>query len=154
MNDNDWSTRFDDLEKLNLIEMEDAFYDDALYFKDPDGLNQIFDDLEEQNLSYINKIQEVEQQLEAMDDRRLKLSTRLELEKLKQEQSQTKVMSVISEAMQNLENLQKNSSGMQVMERPTVIASNGKLPAAKQVDFIKLVDELHVKICGVWRELE
>jgi hypothetical protein len=36
-------------------------------------------------LSYINKIQEVEQQLEAMDDRRLKLSTRLELEKLKQE---------------------------------------------------------------------
>jgi hypothetical protein len=43
---------------------------------------------------------------------------------------------------------------MQVMERPTVIASNGKLPAAKQVDFIKLVDELHVKICGVWRELE
>jgi len=56
-------------------------------------------------LSYINKIQEVEQQLESMDDHRLKLSTRLELEKAKQEASQTKVMSVITEAMQNLENL-------------------------------------------------
>ena len=36
--------------------MQDAYYQDDLYFDDPDGLNQIFDDLEEQNLSYINKI--------------------------------------------------------------------------------------------------
>jgi len=39
MNDNDWSQRFDDLEKLNLVEMEDAFYTDDLYFTNPDGLN-------------------------------------------------------------------------------------------------------------------
>jgi len=40
------------------------------------------------------------------------------------------------------------------MERPTVIPTNGKLGPAKPVDFNKLVDELHVKICSVWRELE
>jgi len=67
--------------------MKDQFYQDEPYFKDPDGLNQIFDDLQEQNLSYINKIQEVEQQLEVVEYRRIKLSKRLELEKSKQEQS-------------------------------------------------------------------
>jgi len=65
--------------------MKDGFYQDEPYFKDPDGLNQIFDDLQEQNLSYINKIQEVEQQLEVVEYRRIKLSKRLELEKSKQE---------------------------------------------------------------------
>jgi len=67
--------------------MKDQFYQDEPYFKDPDGLNQIFDDLQEQNLSYINKIQEVEQQLEVVEYRRIKLSQRLELEKSKQEGS-------------------------------------------------------------------
>lgn len=134
--------------------MKDQFYQDEPYFKDPDGLNQIFDDLQEQNLSYINKIQEVEQQLEVVEYRRIKLSKRLELEKSKQEQSQTKVESTINDALQNLDNLKKNSSGMQVMERPTVITANGKFATPKPVDFNNLVDQLHVGICKVWRRLE
>lgn len=39
MTDADWSIRFHQLLKLNLIEMPDNYYQDDLYFDDPDGLN-------------------------------------------------------------------------------------------------------------------
>jgi hypothetical protein len=140
--------------KLDLIELDEAYYTDVLYFKDPDGLNQIFDDLEEKNLSNINKLQEVEQALEAMEEKRIEISTRLEGEKSKQEESQTKISKVIRDALTNLDNIQKNTTGTQVLEKPTIAPANGKPPVAKPVDFDKLVDELHGGICKIWRKLE
>ena len=155
MSEADWSNRFEQLLALNLIELDDEYYQDELYFKNPSGLNQIFIDLEERNLSNINKLQDVEQQLEVMEDRRVDIMWRLESEKNKQEESQSKVQKSLREAKGNLDNLQKNNSGAQVMERPTVTPNGSSKPGvSKPVDFNKLVDELHMGMCKIWQNLE
>lgn len=44
--------------ELDLVHLDDEFYRDDLYFKDPDALDEWFQSLEESNLFYIKGIQE------------------------------------------------------------------------------------------------
>lgn len=60
----DWEIRFGELLELNLIQLPDEYYEDELYFKNTEDLEDLFTDLEEKNLSLINKIQEVDESLE------------------------------------------------------------------------------------------
>lgn len=64
MTEADWSKRFDELIELDLIELPEKFYEDELYFKNTEQLDDLFTNLEEKNLSLINKIQEVDENLE------------------------------------------------------------------------------------------
>ena len=64
MTDKDWETKFEMLMNEDLIQLPDDFYDEELYYKDPNDLNTIFSELEEKNLYLIHMSQEVEQSLE------------------------------------------------------------------------------------------
>lgn len=48
----------------DLIELPEDFFDELLYYEDPNDLNNIFSELEEKNLYSIHMSQEVEQSLE------------------------------------------------------------------------------------------
>jgi len=61
-----WERRFVQLMAENLINMPDDYYEDSVPFKNADTLNQIFTDLEEENLGMINSLQEKHQILEQM----------------------------------------------------------------------------------------
>ena len=43
---------------LDLIEVPDNYYNDRLYFSNPDEIKQFFEKLEEDNLSKIHQAQE------------------------------------------------------------------------------------------------
>jgi len=51
-----WKTRFEQLLKLDLVELEDDYYEDKLFFTNPDVLDQKFTILEEENLFYIHRL--------------------------------------------------------------------------------------------------
>lgn len=51
MTDDDWSNRFDELNKINLIELPEKYYEDEIYFKTTEELDDMFTDQEEKNLS-------------------------------------------------------------------------------------------------------
>jgi hypothetical protein len=48
--------RFEQLLKLDLIELDDDYYNDKLFFEGSDALDQKFTQLEEDNLFYIHRI--------------------------------------------------------------------------------------------------
>ena len=54
MNEKDWDAKFEMLFAEDLIAVEDDFFDEELCFNDPNDLNQIFSELEEQNLYLIH----------------------------------------------------------------------------------------------------
>ena len=65
--DEEWGERFEDLLEAHLIDVPDDFYDEVQAFNDPDELNTIFNELEEQNLFNIHQLQELELQLEQLN---------------------------------------------------------------------------------------
>lgn len=64
MSDKDWESKFEMLLKEDLVELQEDFFDEELFFTDPNDLNNIFSELEEKNLYWIHMSQEVEQSLE------------------------------------------------------------------------------------------
>lgn len=64
MNDADWEAKFELLFANDLIPVDNDFYEEELLFKDPNDLNKIFGELEEQNLYLINQSQELEESLD------------------------------------------------------------------------------------------
>lgn len=66
MLEKDWEAKFEMLFAEDLIQVEDDFFDEELCFDDPNDLNQIFSELEEQNLYLIHQSQELEHSLETM----------------------------------------------------------------------------------------
>lgn len=64
MTDQDWNQKFEMLFKEDFIKVDDDFYDEDLLFADPNDLNKIFSELEEQNLYLIHQSQELEIALE------------------------------------------------------------------------------------------
>ena len=52
--------RFEQLLRLDLIELPDDYYEDKLFFDDTNALDQKFTQLEEDNLFYIHRIQDIE----------------------------------------------------------------------------------------------
>ena len=73
---------------LNLIDVPDDYYLDELFFSNPEDLKNIFQKLEEDNLSLIKEQQELSQQYELLVQHEQRLHN--ELESKYREQSQTK----------------------------------------------------------------
>lgn len=63
-----WETRFNQLMAENLIAVPNNFYADKLPFDEPATLLEIFNELEEKNLSMIHTMQEKQQALEKLKD--------------------------------------------------------------------------------------
>ena len=55
MNERDWDNKFEILFAEDLIDLDEDFFDEELLFNDPDDLNLIFSELEEQNLYLIHQ---------------------------------------------------------------------------------------------------
>jgi hypothetical protein len=55
MNEKDWKNKFEMLFAEDLIELDENFFDEDLCFNDPNDLNKIFSELEEQNLYLIHQ---------------------------------------------------------------------------------------------------
>lgn len=66
--------------KLDLIELDEDYYEDKLFFTNPDVLDQKFTILEEENLFYIHRLQEVEQYLEITGETETRKKINLEKE--------------------------------------------------------------------------
>ena len=66
MNERDWEGKFEMLFAEDLIELDENFFDEELCFNDPNDLNKIFSELEEQNLYLIHQSQEFQENLEKM----------------------------------------------------------------------------------------
>jgi hypothetical protein len=60
MTDRDWEAKFELLMSEDLVELPEDFFDEELYYKDPNDLNAIFSEIEEKNLYLIHMSQEVE----------------------------------------------------------------------------------------------
>jgi predicted thioredoxin/glutaredoxin len=60
MTDKDWEAKFEMLFKEDLIDLPEDFFDEELFYTDPNDLNNIFSELEEKNLYLIHMSQEVE----------------------------------------------------------------------------------------------
>ena len=46
----DWEYRYEQLLDLHLVDVPANYYDDTLFFSDPEDLKQIFSKIEEENL--------------------------------------------------------------------------------------------------------
>lgn len=64
MSSGDWDRRFEQLFDLFLIDVDSEFYDEKLPFDEPKDLEEKFETLETQNLFYISRLQDMEEQLE------------------------------------------------------------------------------------------
>lgn len=54
MTDKDWENKFEMLFNEDLIDLPDDFFDEQLYYSDPNELSNIFSELEEKNLYLIH----------------------------------------------------------------------------------------------------
>ena len=77
ISDEQWKARFEQLLKLDLVELTDDYYEDKLFFTNPDVLDQKFTILEEENLFFIHRLQEVEQYLEITSEAEDRVHKRL-----------------------------------------------------------------------------
>lgn len=74
----EWEHRFDQLMELRLIEVPENFFDEKLFFNNPEDLKAIFAKLEEENLSFIHLQQEQAQMFEVLAQREASLRHTLE----------------------------------------------------------------------------
>ena len=66
MNDKDWDLKFEQLWEEDLIDIPEDYFNERLFYSDPNELSDVFSDLEEKNLYLIHQSQEVEQSLETL----------------------------------------------------------------------------------------
>jgi len=110
------SQRFDQLLKLDLIELDDDFYEDALYFKESDALDEKFTQLEEDNLFYIHRIQDIEQYLESTQETISRTHENLDRNVTALHENKDNLTVKILEAQSNLETYQKSSIGNKIQD--------------------------------------
>lgn len=110
MNDKDWIEKFKMLYNEDLIPVDEDFYDEELCFKDPNDLNKIFSELEEQNLYLILQSQELEFTKEQMHQLERTLRTDLGREVEMHKKNRDEVMGKIQESKNSLADLKKKSS--------------------------------------------
>lgn len=66
MTADDWDLRFEQLFELYLIDVEKGFFKEQNPFENPHALEEKFEFLETQNLFYISRLQDMEQQNEEL----------------------------------------------------------------------------------------
>lgn len=64
--------------KLSLVDVPDDYYKDELFFTNPDKLMEIFDKLQEDNLSKIHEQQEMAIGIEKQVEREAKIKASLQ----------------------------------------------------------------------------
>ena len=139
---------------MDLIELDDDYYEDKLYFTEPDALDQKFTSLEEDNLFYIHRIQEIEQYLESTQETIDKTHERLEKKTDALLENKESLMQKIAEAQQNLETYKKSSSGTQIMDQNSYVPKNAtekdkEKKAPQEVKFDDLLGQIKKKITSI-----
>ena len=146
ISDQMWKARFEQLLKLDLIELGDDYYEDKLFFNNPAVLDQKFTILEEENLFFIHRLQEVEQYLEITGETEERVHKKLEKEFNAQDVNRTVLQGKIRDANDNLEALKKTRFGSNIVEQNPVLAPVTKKKEVIPVDFDSLLKEIHTKI--------
>jgi len=112
--------RFDQLMKLDLVELDDDYYEDDPYFKNPNDLDQKFSLLEEENLFYIHRIQEYEQLIEdaqyKIDDTHSVIENKIRA----LNENRDNLKNKIDHAQANLEQFRKQSFGNKIVDQNSV----------------------------------
>ena len=101
---------------MDLIELDDDYYEDRLYFSNPAVLDQKFTILEEENLFYIHRLQEVEQYLEITAETEERVHRKNEKEFNAQDANRSVLLNKIRDASDNLEALKKTRFGSNIVE--------------------------------------
>ena len=109
MNDKDWEAKFEMLFAEDLIAVEDDFYDEDLCFSDPNDLNMIFSELEEQNLYLIHQAQDMEQSLETMKQEQTHIMEKLGGEVNLHKKNRNELNDQINESMKQLKELRQRN---------------------------------------------
>lgn len=107
--------------ELDLVELDENYYKDDLFFKDPDALTHKFNQLEEQNLFYIDRIQEYEQSIE---DAQVKIDVTQAIisKKVKNLQDNKQDLEErIQREQAELDKLKKATTGSKIMDQNPVI---------------------------------
>lgn len=135
---------------LNLIELDEEYYEDKLYFTEPDALDQKFTSLEEDNLFYIHRIQDIEQYLESTQETIDRTHERLEKKTNALLENKESLMQKIVEAQQSLETYKKSSSGTQIQDQNSYGEKFAKKKKAPQeVKFEDLLGQIKKKITSI-----
>ena len=129
-----------------MVELLDEYYEDRLFFSNPDVLDQKFTILEEENLFFIHRLQEVEQYLEITSEAEEKVHKRLESKFQAQDDNSKVLQNKIGDANLNLEALKKTRFGSNIVEQNPVLAPITNKKEVVPVDFDVLLKEIHTKI--------
>ena len=106
--------------ELDLIELPDDFYDDTLFFNNPDDLEDKYNQLEQDNLFYISRIQEQEQYLEEAKDQISKTKVKIDQKVGVLQDSKDHLVEKIQEADSLLNQYRKYSQGKKTFDQNSV----------------------------------
>lgn len=143
MNDSDWESRFKDLLEMDLIDA-DELYNEQLLFNDSEELDKIFTELEEKNLYYIHRLQEIEEQHEMMELWKAKVTRLKENEKSQQEENMMRTKLQIGDAQIHLDMLKQQNLGATMMESSK--KDQGDKEKGTVIDVQKMLDDLRGEI--------
>jgi len=149
MNDKDWIEKFKMLYNEDLIPVDEDFYDEELCFKDPNDLNKIFSELEEQNLYLILQSQELEFTKEQMHQLERTLRTDLGREVEMHKKNRDEVLGKIQESKNSLADLKKKSSLITVQSSSAADKNGG---GEQEVNIEEILNDLRDDIMTVYRE--
>ena len=142
-----YEQRFEQLLGLDLIELDDDYYVDELFFKGADALDQKFTQLEEDNLFYIHRIQDIEQYLESTQENIDRTHDRLEAKTNALLENKQNLLDKIAEAQENLETFKKSSFGTMIQDQNSVLSQNvNKKKWQQPIDFEGLLGQIKKKI--------
>jgi hypothetical protein len=155
MTEKDWEAKFEMLFAEDLIPVDDEFFDEELCFKDPNDLNKIFSELEEQNLYLILQSQELEFTKESMHQQERYLRTELGREVEMHKKNRDEVKNKITESSNSLADLRKKSSLITVQSSGP--SDKGSAAGDQEVNIEDLLNDLRddiVKVYKAYKEIE
>lgn len=109
MNDKDWDLKFEQLWEEDLIDIPEDYFNERLFYSDPNELSDVFSDLEEKNLYLIHQSQEVEQSLETLKQQYENMKKDLGNQMRNNENDKMELDDKISEAKKNLNDLKRRN---------------------------------------------
>lgn len=98
MTQQDWEDKFEQLESEYRVDFPNEYYQEEIGLKDSNQLNEIFAELEEQNLYLIRSSQDLEQSVEQQKQFYNDLKKTLESESVKIVHNRGKLDSKVSES--------------------------------------------------------
>lgn len=107
--------------QLDLIELPDEYYEDKLFFEGTDALDQKFLQLEEDNLFYIHRIQDIEQYLESTKDTIDRTHSLLDSKVAALYENRENLVQKIIEAQGSLEVQKKSSVGSKIQDQNSIM---------------------------------